>query len=65
MRLLIVTQNIYHSQETQHTTWIATYISILIDLIIINNAFSLNDKYYLQTNGTAMGTKMAPEFAIL
>ena len=44
---------------------IATDIPILIDFILKHNTFTFNDKYYLQTNGTAMGTKMAPAYAII
>ena len=42
---------------------IATDIPILIDFILRHNTFTFNDKYYLQTNGTAMCTKMAPAYA--
>ena len=42
---------------------IATDIPISIDFILKHNTFTFNDKYYLQTNGTAMGTKMAPAYA--
>ena len=44
---------------------IANDITILIDFILKHNTFTFNDKYYLQTNGTAMGTKMAPAYAII
>ena len=44
---------------------IATDIHILIDVILKHNTFTFNDKYYSQTNGTAMGTKMAPAYAII
>ena len=44
---------------------IATNIPILIDFILKHNTFTFNDKYYLQINGTAMGTKMAPAYAII
>ena len=43
---------------------IATDIPILIDFILKHNTFTFNNKYYLQTDGTAMGTKMAPAYAI-
>ena len=43
---------------------IATDIPILIDFILRHNTFTFVDKYYLQTNGTAMGAKMAHEYAI-
>ena len=44
---------------------IATDIPILVDFIHRHNTFTFNDKYNLQTNGTAMGTKMAPAYAII
>ena len=44
---------------------IVTDIPILIDFILKHNTFTFNDKYNLQTNGTAMGTKMAPAYAII
>lgn len=34
-------------------------------LVLKNNTFSFNGKYYLQLKGTAMGTKMAPTYATL
>ena len=37
----------------------------LIDLVLKNNVFEFNDKMYLQIQGTAMGTKMAPAYANL
>ena len=44
---------------------IVTDIPISIDFILEHNTFTFNDKYYLQTNGTAMGTKMAPAYAMI
>ena len=37
----------------------------LIRMILTMNNFSFNDKHYLQTHGTAMGTRMAPSYANL
>ena len=37
----------------------------LIDLILTGNNFTFNNKNYLQKQGTAMGTKMAPAYANL
>ena len=37
----------------------------LADLVLKNNMFQFNNKFYLQNQGTAMGTKMAPSYAIL
>ena len=36
-----------------------------IEIILNNNFFQFNHINYIQTLGTAMGTKMAPTFAIL
>ena len=44
---------------------IATDIPILIDFILKHNTCTFIDKYYLQTIGTATGTKMAPAYAII
>lgn len=36
-----------------------------IKFILENNSFTFNDTYFLQTKGTAMGTKVAPIYATL
>ena len=43
------------------------FILSSIDLILKNNYFRFNDeiRVFLQISGTAMGTKMAPTYAIL
>ena len=38
-------------------------IAKLAEFILKHNFFTFDDKFYLQTNGTAMGTKMAPSYA--
>ena len=38
-------------------------IPILIDFVHKHYSFTFNDKYYLQTNCTAMGAKLAPAYA--
>ena len=35
----------------------------MLSLILLENSFQFNLKHYLQTHGTAMGTKMAVAFA--
>ena len=35
----------------------------LANLVLTNNVFEFNGKFYLQTQGTAMGTKMPPSYA--
>ena len=39
------------------------YMEKLMDLILKRNHFEFNGKLYLQTGGTAMGTRFAPSFA--
>ncbi|XP_064475493.1 uncharacterized protein LOC135389367 [Ornithodoros turicata] len=38
-------------------------LSTFLNLILKNNNFEFDGKHYLQVNGTAMGTKMAPSYA--
>ncbi len=37
----------------------------LLDIILKNKNFEFDSKFYLQENGTAMGTRMAPPYANL
>ena len=37
----------------------------LIEIVLKNNAFKFNNDYYLQIQGTAMGTKMVPAYTNL
>ena len=39
------------------------FLSEMLSLILQENSFQFNGKDYLQTHGTAMGTKMAVAFA--
>lgn len=48
--------------EKEIPTWI---ILRFIHFILTKNCFEFNNEFYLQTNGTSMGTKMAPEYAII
>lgn len=41
----------------------AEVIGELIDIVLKNNVFEFDGKFYLQQQGTAMGTKMAPAYA--
>ena len=47
-------------EETQ--VWLITELA---EIILKNNEFEFNGKYYLQCQGTAMGTRMAPQYANL
>ena len=40
-------------------------IGELIDIVLQNDVFEFNESFYLQKQGTAMGTKMAPSYANL
>ena len=35
----------------------------MVELVLTSNVFEFNDQYYIQTSGTAMGTRMAPALA--
>ena len=39
------------------------WLKKLLELILYQNVFRFNDKFYIQKQGTAMGTKMAPAYA--
>ena len=47
------------------TRYPADFILSGVDLILKNNYFQFCDDLFLQKAGTAMGTKMAPTYAIL
>ena len=38
-------------------------IGELVHIVLNNNVFEFNDKFYLQIQGTAMDTKMSPAYA--
>ena len=42
-----------------------SYIIELLEVVLTNNYFDFNGKYYHQKSGTAMGTKLAPLYANL
>ena len=56
--------SIGHTPYTPQQPLIA-YLSKLMEQILTLNNFTFNGEHYLQTNGTAMGTRMAPSYAIL
>ena len=41
------------------------FILEALEFILRNNNFKFDEKYYNQTEGTAMGTKCAPPYACL
>ena len=43
----------------------AEFIGTLAKLVITSNYFTFNGKIYLQKQGTALGTRMAPNYAII
>ena len=42
-----------------------THLGELMGLILMENSFKFHDKYFLQTHGMAMGTKMAAAFVVI
>ena len=57
--------NACRSFINRHTTdpALINEIPILVDFILNHNLFKFNNDHYLQINGTAMGTKIAPAYA--
>ena len=51
--------------KEKHSNLEIGLITRLIRLILTKNCFNFNNKSYLQIQGTAMGTKMAPSYAII
>jgi len=51
--------------DIKHPRFTNEFICDAVKLVLENNTFFFNDKLYIQTNGTAMGTKMAPTYANL
>ena len=49
--------------ENGFTSMEISNIAKIIHSILTHNYFEFNDKSYVQTHGTAMGTKMAPTYA--
>ena len=43
----------------------AEFIGSIARLVLTSNYFTFNGKIYLQKQGTAMGTRMAPNYAII
>jgi hypothetical protein len=53
-------------QKNMGTTNRSTTSDIILEtlaLVLKNNNFTFDGNHYLQINGTAMGTKMAPSYA--
>ena len=54
-------KKVLNLRDNKHPhTWL---LLKLIHLVLTSNGFSFNNEFYLQTSGTAMGTKMAPNYA--
>ena len=51
--------------ELLHSRFNKDFVSEGVKLVLTNNYFLFNNTTYLQTKGTAMGTKMAPTYANL
>ena len=51
--------------DTLHPRFLKNIIIEVIEIILDNNSFQFNNINYIQTLGTAMGSKMAPTYATL
>ena len=52
-------------EETGTDTLLKMFISNLTHQVLNKNYFQFNDKLYEEKQGTAMGTRMAPNYALL
>ena len=50
------------NREEDPLPWVTQRLAAIV---LNNNIFKFKDKYYLQKSGTAMGTRMAPSYAII
>ena len=55
--------NAYENFHAQKPPIATKFLREMLSLILKENSFQFNGKNYLQTHGTAMGTKMAVAFA--
>ena len=55
--------NAYENLHAQKSPIATNFLREMLSLILKENSFQFNGKGYLQTHGTAMGTKMAVAFA--
>ena len=51
--------------KSKYTSKIQSIIVEITEWVLIHNYMTFNDKIYLQTNGTAMGTSLSVAFACL
>lgn len=59
----IVTDTMYDNNNEYKPTIKKPTFKTLLRNLLKHNIFEFNNKYYIQKNGTAMGTKMAPTYA--
>ena len=52
-------------EDTGTDTLLKMFISNLTHQVLTKNYFKFNDKLYEQIQGTALGTRMAPNYAII
>jgi hypothetical protein len=55
----------YEQDRTFNTIIPTKSLVLLLQLVLTNNYFEFNNKYYLQLTGTSMGTRCAPAYACL
>ena len=51
--------------EHEDTIPSKNYVLKMLNLVLKCNCFKFNEQYFLQINGTAMGTRVAPTYAII
>lgn len=56
---------IYRHPNTLNTRFSKEFILEGLKLVLENNHFHFDEEFFLQTKGTAMGTKVAPTYATL
>ena len=54
---------LHSTLESNPTRPDVNVLMCLLEIVLKNNAFEFNNKFYKQLQGTAMGTKLAPAYA--
>ncbi len=60
------TSDLYANHHGNETPAVPTSVlTTLLRSVLVNNVFEFNSEYFIQLNGTSMGTKLAPNYANL
>ena len=61
-----VIRELLHNKRPTHGIYPSNWaLNQLLEFVLTKNNFTFNDLHYLQVGGTAMGTRVAPTYAIL